>query len=166
MRSYSINLYLLILTFLFGCTGPSKDNLADDQSNQQNTNDLPLMKVTKTDGSRIDVNALKGNTVLILFQADCDHCQREAKEIREHLSSFKDYSVYFISADPLTAIEKFGNDYNLLSQPNIYFGSTTVENVLKSFGPIPTPSVYIYLDQRLVKKFNGEVQIEKILQAI
>lgn len=74
--------------------------------------------------------------------------------------------MYFISADPLTAIEKFGNDYDLLSQPNIHFGSTTVESVLNSFGSIPTPSVYIYLNQRLVKKFNGEVQIEKILLAI
>ena len=166
MRSHFLNLCLPIFILLFGCTKASRENLANDQSPAQSQNDLPIMKVTKTDGSRIDVNTLKGNTVLILFQADCDHCQREAKEIREHMSSFKNYSVYFISADPMTAVEKFGNDYNLLSQPNVHFGSTTVESVLNSFGPIPTPSVYIYLDQRLVKKFNGEVQIEKILQAI
>ena len=166
MRSHLINLCLLISTLLSGCTSASKENLSNDQSPQQSANDLPIMNITKTDGSRIDVNTLKGNTVLILFQADCDHCQREAKEIREHMSYFKNYSVYFISADPVTALEKFGNDYNLLSQPNVHFGSTTVESVLNSFGPIPTPSVYIYLDQRLVKKFNGEVQIEKILQVI
>jgi hypothetical protein len=166
MRSHFTLTFCLISVFLFGCTRPSKEDTSSNQVSQQTTNDLPLMTITKTDGSRISLNTLEGNTVLVLFNADCDHCQREAKEIREHINSFKNYSLYFISADPLPALEKFGNDFDLLGQPNIYFGSTSVESVLKSFGPIPTPSIYIYLDQRFVKKFNGEVQIEKILQAI
>lgn len=89
MRPHFINICLLIFILLFGCTNASKENLKNDQSPEQSANDLPMMKVTKTDGSRIDVNMLKGNTVLILFQTDCDHCQREAKEIREHVSSLK-----------------------------------------------------------------------------
>ena len=43
---------------------------------------------------------------------------------------------------------------------------TTVDNVIKNFGGIPAPSVYIYADQKLVQKFNGEVTIDRILQAI
>jgi thiol-disulfide isomerase/thioredoxin len=165
MKTHFALHFCLVLTLLAGCKKSAVEEAKNDASPQK-TNDLPVMTVAKTDGSRISLNTLQGNTVLVLFNPECDHCQREAKEIREHIASFKNYSVYFISADPLPALEKFGNEYDLLTQPNIYFATTTVESILNTFGPIPTPSVYIYLDQQLAKKFNGEVEIEKILQAI
>lgn len=124
------------------------------------------MIITTIDESQVDIHTLKEKIILILFQPDCDHCQREAKEIRENLNAFKNYNLYFISADQMANVKKFGEDYDLLGQPNVHFALTTVDNVIKNFGSIPAPSVYIYTDQKLVQKFNGEVTIEKILQAI
>jgi peroxiredoxin len=124
------------------------------------------MIITSLDESKINVHALKEKTILILFQPDCDHCQREAKEIRENLEAFKEYTLYFISADQMAAVKKFGEDYDLIGHTNIYFAVTTVDDVIKNFGGIPAPSVYIYDDQKLVQKFNGEVTIDRILQAI
>jgi hypothetical protein len=66
----------------------------------------------------------------------------------------------------MSSIEAFGKSYDLMGQSNVNFASTSVENVLRSFGPIPAPSIYIYTDQKLKKKFNGEIGIESILQAI
>jgi peroxiredoxin len=148
------------------CSRPSPEVKTNNPSTVQSINDLPRMKVTKLDGVPIDIRTLSGKIVLILFQPDCDHCQREAKEIREHIEAFKDYSLYFISSDQMPAIEKFGNDHGLLNYSNVHFASTTVESILNNLGPIPAPSVYIYSDQRLVQKFNGEIAIEKILQTI
>ncbi len=157
----------MLFTFVsWSCSGPSSQDNRSKQSPTKTSNDLPLMRVTKLDGSQVDINALKGKTILILFQPECDHCQREAKQIRAHINSFNDYSIYFISAGQLSAIEKFGNESALLNRSNIHFAVTTVENVLNNFGPVPTPSMYIYRAQQLVRKFNGEVAIEKILQAI
>jgi peroxiredoxin len=149
---------------LLACSGPSKNKV--EEPLPPATNDLPKMTVITSSRSEVNLNQLKGNTILILFQPDCDHCQREAKEIRQHLDEFKDYALYFISADQLQSIEAFGKSYDLLGHINVNFASTTVDDVIKNFGPIPAPSVYIYSDQKLVKKFNGEVAIEMILQAI
>lgn len=129
-------------------------------------NDLPTMQITMLDDSQVSIHTLTGKIILILFQSDCDHCQREAREIRENLDAFNGYSIYFLSADEASAVHKFANDYNLLGQKNIYFARTTVDDVIKNFGSIPAPSVYVYANQRLVQKFNGEVAIEKILNVI
>ncbi len=168
MKKRSILLSLLLSYFLFSCSNPSSQTQETTAEKQIVTtqNDLPNMVITTSDNIQINTRSLKGNTILILFQPDCDHCQREAEEIRRYIDSFKDYQLYFISADQMLAIEKFAKDYDLLGHANIYFGSTTVDNVLNSFGSIPAPSVYIYSNQQLQQKFNGEVAIEKILQAI
>jgi cytochrome oxidase Cu insertion factor (SCO1/SenC/PrrC family) len=160
------HLIVLMATEFIGCTKTSTENNKQAVEPLQKGNDLPSMNLTTLNGIQVNTKTLTGNSILILFQPDCDHCQREAKEIRAHIDAFKDYSVYFISADPMPALEKFANDYDLSSQANFFFGMTTVENVLNSFGSIPTPSVYIYSDQTLVQKFNGEVSIGKILEAL
>lgn len=129
-------------------------------------NELPKMQITLLDNSQVATDKLTGNVVMILFQADCDHCQREANDIRENLNAFRDYTLYFISADQASAVHEFASDYNLLGQKNIYFAVTTVDDVIKNFGSVPAPSVYIYTHQRLLKKFNGEVAIERILEVI
>jgi len=155
---------LTLTIVLLACSGPSKNKV--EETIPPATNDLPKMTVITSNRSEINLNQLKGNTIIILFQPDCDHCQREAKEIRQHLDEFKDYALYFISSDQLRSIEAFGQSHDLLGHINVNFASTTVDDVIKNFGPIPAPSVYIYSDQKLVKKFNGEVAIETILRAI
>ena len=163
---------LIIGTFsaiIFCCSSPSSKSAVESNSEStviQTQNDLPKMVIKSLDESNIDVHALKERTILILFQPDCDHCQREAKEIRENLTAFKEYTLYFISAGEMAAVKKFGETYDLLGQNNVVFALTTVDDVIRNFGGIPAPSVYIYTNQRLVQKFNGEVTIGRILQAI
>ena len=157
-------LALIVVNLVSNCASPSTKTETSPQP--QSVNELPEITVTTLDGSKVEVDELKGKNILILFQTECDHCQREAQEIRKHIEEFKDYNLYFISADQWPAIGKFAKDYDLANHANVYFAFTTVQNVLDYFGSIPSPSVYIYVDQRLVQKFNGEVPIEKILQAI
>jgi peroxiredoxin len=159
MKCFS--LFCLVICFALTSCKEKKPQLSEST-----VNDLPKMAITTLDNSQLAINELEGNNILILFQSDCDHCQREAKEIREHLNSFREYDIYFISADQFQAIQKFGSDYDLIGHKNIHFAVTTVDEVIKNFGSIPTPSVYIYSEKRLVKKFNGEVAIEKILESI
>ena len=165
MKNRNFHISLLFAIISFSCSSPSTKAPVEPPPVPPR-NDLPNMIITALDESKINVHALKENTILILFQPDCDHCQREAKEIRENLDAFKNYSLYFISADQFAAVKKFGEDYDLMGHTNVYFALTTVDNVLKNFGAIPAPSVYIYADQKLVQKFNGEVTIDRILQAI
>jgi cytochrome oxidase Cu insertion factor (SCO1/SenC/PrrC family) len=159
-----------LATFFFlmiqSCT--SSDNKDSTDSNSTTVqNDLPQMVVTKSDGSQLNMRELTGKTVLILFQTDCDHCQREAAAIQENITAFKDYSLYFITTTSHKEIETFASEYKLAGHPNVYFCQTTSQSVLDNFGPIDAPSLYIFSpDQKLVKAFNGETQINEILRYI
>lgn len=166
MKRFALLIIVCCSPFAFSCSTPKSEKQESPTPVAPATNDLPQMKVTTSDHSTVDLHNVTGKTMLILFQPDCDHCQREAQEIRKHLDEFSEYALYFISADQLPAIEQFGKDYDLLGHKNVKFAATTVESVLGNFGPISAPSVYIYVDQKLVKKFNGEVEIDLILQAI
>jgi peroxiredoxin len=169
MKIHRLLIILFFASIIFCCSAPSSKTPVESPSESpvvQTRNDLPKMIITSVDESKINVHTLKEKTILILFQPDCDHCQREAKEIRENLNAFKEYTLYFISADQVAAVKKFGEDYDLAGRTNVYFATTTVDDVIKNFGGIPAPSVYIYTDQKLAQKFNGEVTIEKILQAL
>lgn len=126
--------------------------------------DLPDLTVTKLDNTPLRIKELKGRNILVLFQPDCDHCQRETREIKAHLPAFKGYTLYFVSNYPAGQLRQFSQDYQLASEPNVVFGTTTVEAILQTLGPQPSPSVYIYDGQgRLVKSFLGETKVEKIL---
>jgi peroxiredoxin len=124
------------------------------------------MSVSTIGGKEVDLKELTGYVVLILFQTDCDHCQREATAIQENISAFKEYSLYFITTTSQQEIETFANDYKLAGYENVHFCKTTGQSILESFGPIDAPSVYIYSDQKLVKSFNGETSINEILKFI
>jgi peroxiredoxin len=129
--------------------------------------DLPDLTITKLDNSQLRVKELKGKNVLILFQPDCDHCQRETQEIKAHLPAFKDYTLYFVSNYPAELLRKFSQDYGLAFEPNVVFATTTIEAILNTLGPQPSPSVYIYNEQgQLVQKFLGETKVEHILAAL
>lgn len=128
-------------------------------------NDLPNIPITTLDGTQLTTRNLKGKTILVFFQPQCDHCQREADQISKNLEEFKEFNMYFISSDNIPALEKFSRDYNLAGNANIHFTRTEGDHILKNLGPIETPSLYIYTAQgQLVKAFNGETPIEQILQ--
>lgn len=154
---------IALLLLMASCFG-RKDEVKTNTSAQ---NDLPTLTALKLDGSRLLTKQLQGKTVLVLFQPDCDHCQREAKQIRENLDAFKAYSLYFISADALSRIAAFAADYGLTGYDNVHFATTEAQYILNNFGPIDAPSLYIYNDSgKLVKKFNGETDIKLILSSL
>jgi hypothetical protein len=130
-------------------------------------NDLPSLPVTLIDSTKLVARDLPGNTILILFISDCDHCQREATAIREKIEAFKKYTIYFLSSESSSILKKFSEEYKLADKPNVKFGTVEIPMILQNFGPIPTPSMYIYSsEKRLVKEFKGETSIDEILHAL
>ncbi|MCC9136071.1 peroxiredoxin family protein [Pontibacter silvestris] len=131
------------------------------------TNNIPWIQLTRLDGSKIVAHDLESNVVLVVFQPDCDHCQREAKEISEHLSSFKKYDLYFISDAEMDKLSQFAKDYKLHGENNVHFVQATANDIFNNFGAIPTPSLYVYSDNgHLEKSFIGETPIENIMNSL
>lgn len=129
--------------------------------------DLPMLPLTRLDGSRFMAKDLTGKAVLVLFQPDCDHCQREATQIREHIEAFEAYSVYFISDAALPQLRQFAKTYNLADQSNVHFAHATINDILDQIGPIQAPSLFVFSEEgKLVKSFIGETPIEEILKVL
>lgn len=142
---------------------PDTSNTTQTSSPAMPENDLPNLPLTKPDQTKLSAKDLKGKTVLIFFEPDCEHCQREANEMQHHLPAFANYTVYFFSPAPMDQMQQFFMKYNL-SGPNIFFAQTPNSSILQELGAIPAPSVYIYSEQgKLVKAFKGETPMANIL---
>lgn len=155
---------------LASCSLPAKkENISAktlDKTSQQN--ELPNMLLTYADGKKFFAKEIIGKkVVLVLFQPDCDHCQAEGKQIHERAHQFDAYVMYFISASSHGEMKKYADDLKLNTRKNFHFVSTDVQSILDSYGPISTPSVYIYSETgKFQSKFNGQTDIEKIIRAL
>lgn len=177
--------YLLFLFLILGfvaCERSSRSDLKDQQENQATKkndtpedetlpippkSEIPDLVITFEDGQTQSARNLKGKMLLILFQPDCDHCQREAVDFRENMEHFKNIPMYFVSAATIEEVKKFAEEYKLSQFSNIKWGTTTVSNIISSFGAIDAPSVYLYDEQgKLVHNFNGEVAVEVIVRSL
>jgi len=129
------------------------------------SSDIPPMLLIQPDGTQLSASSLQGKAVFVFFLPDCDHCQREAVQIRENIESFKDYTLYFISSAPFDQLSAFEQKYQLSNLSQVRFLRTTDRDILRNYGPIPTPTVYIYSEKgRLIKDFKGETPVESIMQ--
>lgn len=174
---YSILFTVALIFSLGSCDQPNNKknsetliNIKNNNSGSTSTrpapevqNDLPVLNISTLEGSNISLKNQNGKVVLVMFQPDCDDCQREATQIRENIEAFDDYNLYFVSTAPVQEIKNFRNDYKLDNYENVVFGQTTLQNVLNTIGPIHAPSVFVYsAEGKLVKHFNGEVDINEI----
>lgn len=154
---------LLFIFLLMACSKPEKKETVV----KKEVNELPHLAFKNLDGSAATTRDLPPASVLILFNTDCDHCQREAKSIQENLESFKGYTLQFIASDPEQRILQFAREYQLDNQPNIRFGRAEGQDVYMNFGSIPTPSIYVYSKERkFIKSFLGETPVEQIIMSL
>lgn len=147
---------------LWNCDQASKKSA---ENPNEEINELPYLDYKTLSGESSSTRNLPGASILILFNTDCDHCQREAKEIAEKSEAFKNYELLFIAADSVHHIENFAKTYNLTNKPNIKFGQAEFQNVFVNFGSIPTPAIYVYSRERkFVKSFLGETPVEEVIK--
>lgn len=162
MKKFPIVLIAAVFSLCMGCSKSS-----GDKQSAPGVNDQPDMVITLTDNSTHNVKDLTGKNVLVFFQPDCDHCQREAVDFQKNLAAFESCAIYFLTASPMEEIKEFSTKYNLNGHANVHFGFTPALNILNKYGPISAPSIYIYSDEhKLVKQFNGEIPVNEVMKYI
>jgi len=155
-----IALFFFVLT-LWNCSQPKKES----EIPRQEINELPYLNYKTLEGAPQSTRTLPGNSILILFNTDCDHCQQEAKEISDKREAFKNYELLFIASDSLHKIESFAKTYGLADDPNVTFGWAEYRDVLQNFGGISTPAIYIFSrEKKFVKSFFGQTPIEELIK--
>jgi peroxiredoxin len=169
-RFYKVNaMRMLLVLLVIGLLGCEKKKQVQKEATvsvykQQEVNQLPVMIMVDKDNNKTDASQLKGKNIIILFFPDCDHCKREAAEIADRIKSFDSYTIYFLSINPFEEILSFATTYRLSAIKNVKFVQTAGDAVYNNFGSVPTPSMYIYDDGKLVKKFNGETKVDEIIR--
>jgi len=106
-------------------------------------------------------------TVIIYFHPECEHCQYEAKEIGIHASEFANTNLLMATPDrSIQRIKDFATQNHLwvIDNFNLLLDKTDAFN--RHFGTATIPSVFIYKNKKLVKKYIGETKIEAILKII
>jgi peroxiredoxin len=106
-------------------------------------------------------------TVIVYFHPECDHCQYEAKEIGLHADELTSTNLILVTPDDsLQRIERFISVNNLLEVDNITVLRDRGFSFHKHFGTANIPTVFIYKNNKLLKKYSGETKIEAILAII
>lgn len=109
----------------------------------------------------------KDNPVCVFyFNADCEYCQYEAKEINKNINRFKNIPIVMVSFNTIKEIKQFQQEYNL-NYPNITFLQDPKYEFKNWFGKTSVPAVFIYnAKHKLVKEYHGETKIEAILNSL
>jgi thiol-disulfide isomerase/thioredoxin len=160
---------LVLITLLAGCNKekPAEEKKVVLNAKPSAVNNMPSFAITQLDGQKVVFKQLTGKVMIVFFNPGCEHCQREAQLIASNKEVFANHQVYFITPEPASEVEKFANDYKLISEPNIHFGRGDVGEIVRAVGQVTTvPTILIYDKQDLVARMEGEISLDKMKQML
>ena len=105
--------------------------------------------------------------IIMFFSPDCEHCQKETKELLAYKEELKNIQILMVSPSSYSMIKQFYQEYDLSTMPNIKLGND-LNYALGSIYQLRTfPSMFIY-DQsgKLAKAFVGNIGVPAILDAV
>jgi thiol-disulfide isomerase/thioredoxin len=159
----------VVAVIVSGCGKPKEEEKKEVVVNATptvNNNEMPALVISQTDSAKVSLQTLTGRVVILFFNPDCDHCQREAALISQNPDVFNGWQVYFLSPDKMRPIANFANDFKLKEQ-NYHFAHVDGNEVYRVVGPINTvPTFMIYDNQKLVARMEGEISLPKLRQML
>lgn len=162
---------IIILISVFSCfsliSNAQQDATAATLNNIQH---LPVFKIyTAPDSTAFTNEQLKKNkpVVLMFFSPDCDHCQKETKELLAYKEELKGLQIVMASPAAFVEIKRFYEDYNIASMNNIIMGKDQNYALGLKYQLRTYPSVFVYdATGTLAKAFIGNVSVPTILEAV
>lgn len=155
-------LYLLTFILFIGCK---------NVKSQVQPQTIPSFSFLTLDGKPFtDKNiALGKKSIILLFDASCEHCQHEIKAIGKQYSAFKSVNLYLVSMDDKSEIVKFMNTYGkgLNGKKNVTVLNDPQRQFIPKFGPTKYPSMYIYSETgKLIEYLGGQKEVKEVLAAL
>ena len=130
---------------------------------------MPDFSFETLEGKTFTQNNLETDqpTVLIYFNSGCDYCQHEAQSIEQHIESFKDVQLVFVSYETKETIQQFSKTYKLNNYDNIILLCDTRDDFATRFDATSIPYLLIYdKDKKLIAKHKGQLKAEKIIEML
>ncbi len=104
--------------------------------------------------------------IIIFFNPDCEHCQKETKELLAYKNELKNIQILMVSPSSYALIKQFYQEYSLSTMPNIKMGQDANYVLGRLFNLRTFPSIFIYDNKgKLAKAFIGNAGVPAILNA-
>ena len=161
----------LLLSFLLAfasVAGFAQKDTADNYVNRFIS--IPAFNINIVpDSSFFSKEQLNKNAPFIIkfFSPDCDHCQKQVKDLLAYKDELKNVQVLMVSPLSFKDNNNFYKEYNLSSMTNIKLGFDPTYKLRKLYNTQTYPSMYVY-DKRgtLAKAFVGNIGVQAILDAV
>jgi thiol-disulfide isomerase/thioredoxin len=156
-----------LMALLVGLGWAFNSELRQSRARKQHLARLPSFVARGLDGSSLRVPATTGRPVVIIyFEPDCDHCQRQASEVSRHADEFGRTQVFWLSKDSLPALRGFAQQYGLLRFPAMRVAQIRpAVAVTMHFFSVPDLRVY-NADKQLVCRYKGETSAAALLKQL
>src|SRR5690606_22957716 len=109
----------------------------------------------------------KGKIVLIFYDPGCGHCQELGAGIAKNIEKLGQTNVFFICMNDKEYVEGYVNMFakGLKGNKRISFWKDPGVEFIEKFMPENYPATYVYdaPSKKLVKSFQGEGDVNKIL---
>lgn len=132
------------------------------------TQQLPDVQLLALDSVSFGLANSVGNqaAVLFFFHPDCEHCQNEAKQVRENAEELSAAKLVWISSEDIERLREFDEKFSLTkSIEKLVVAKIDPVIANEKFGLRTFPTVFIYdAAGNLTKKYTGETKIEAILK--
>lgn len=125
---------------------------------------MPPIYFAMKDGSKIRNKDLgkKKNTIIMLFNPTCEHCQYQTNEFEKNVGILKNVNFLLIAAPGMTEYFPTFESFTHVSQyPSLRVGLDSCKYIEHVFTYTALPQINVYdKDNRLMKVFSGEVAVD------
>lgn len=108
-----------------------------------------------------------GKIIFIFYDPGCGHCQELGDGVAKNINKFTNASLFFISMNDKEYVNGYVNMFakGLKDKKNVSFWKDAGTTFIEKFNPENYPATYIYeaRTKKLVKSFQGESKVGKIL---
>lgn len=106
-------------------------------------------------------------TIMMYVSPDCEHCHRLTEQLLKNINALKETQIYFFTPLSLSEMKHFSNNFKLTDYPNITVAHDYEFAFYKFYHANAFPCTAVFdKEKKLVKVYKGEVEIEKILEAV
>lgn len=156
---------ILFVVFLFlSGIGFLGFNIFSKLESRRKSKELSNIRLFTTDSTQVRVHDFLSPgkpTVVVLFNSECEHCQKEIAAIQSHRSLPIQANIFLISTENCKAIDKFIKSNDIPS--SLHFFHLPSGKFSQEFGQVLFPSIYLYdKDKVLIKHFIGNTKPETI----
>jgi thiol-disulfide isomerase/thioredoxin len=160
-----LGLFILMIA-VFAKAGYGQDSIPAHLKNLR----LPDFKLLLPDSStNFYTENLKPNriTIVISFSPECEHCQKQTKEIIAQIDRFKQVQIVMATTLPFEKMKAFYKEYKIGSYKNIIMGRDILFFFPKYYRNHYLPLIAVYNEKaQLIHYADGGVSTAELIRWI